>query len=214
MRSRLAALQGVVDWLFEQNAVATNAGSPLLRLAKKPFRFQATFNPLNAADLDVLLACELLESRAGLLDALIGLAQPSSRRRDSGRSFTGLTFLKEWRFGGSHILLFAVPEASRDSELGPGDFDLILHDDSPDLRLNPGLWSQIECRIRPKSAGYEERRDQLQVQVSDAVFRSPIFQDLMRTTSPGGWCVDGAFKDINAPRAVAFLANLAQGTAP
>lgn len=214
VRSRLAALQGIVDWLFEQNAIATTAGNPFLRLAKKPFRFQATFNPLNAADLDVLLACELLESRAGLLDALIGLAQPSARRRDSGRSFTGLTFLKEWKFGGSHVLLFAVPEASRDSELGPGDLDLILHDDSPDLRLNPGLWSQIECRIRQKSAGFEDRRDQLQVEVSDAVFRTAIFQDLMRTTSPGGWCVDSAFKDINAPRAVAFLTNLAQGSAP
>jgi hypothetical protein len=89
--ARLDALQGIIKWLFAQNAVATAAGRPLLRLTKKPFRFQATFDPLNAADLDVLLACELLENRAGLLDALVGLAQPSTRRRDAGRSLSGLT---------------------------------------------------------------------------------------------------------------------------
>src|SRR3546814_13672538 len=64
---------------------------PLLRLAKKPFRFQASFDPLNAIDLDVLLACELLENRAGLLAALINLAQPAARRRDAGRCLAGLT---------------------------------------------------------------------------------------------------------------------------
>ena len=212
--ARLSGLQGVVTWLFKENSVATAAGRPLLRLAKKPFRFQATFNPLNAADLDVLLACELLENRAGLLDALIGLAQPSARRRDSGRSLAGLTLTKQWRFGPSHILLFTVPDASRDSELGPGDFDLILHDDSPDLRLNPGLWPLIECRIRPKGPGYEDRRDQVQVEVSDTVYRGSLFQDLMRTTANGGWFVDRSFKDTNTLRAAAFLANLAAGQTP
>src|SRR3546814_5285683 len=65
---RLDALQGLIAWLFDENRKAAAAGMPLLRLAKKPFRFQASFDPLNAIDLDVLLACELLENRAGLLD--------------------------------------------------------------------------------------------------------------------------------------------------
>lgn len=84
VRSRLAALQGVVDWLFAQNAITTTAGSPLLRLAKKPFRFQATFNPLNAADLDVLLACELLESRVPENARTVGdvTRQDDGRQRD------------------------------------------------------------------------------------------------------------------------------------
>jgi hypothetical protein len=180
-------------------------------LAKRPFRFQATFNPLNAADLDVLLACELLENRAGLLETLVELAQPSTRRRDAGRSLSGLTLEKQWRYGRSQILLFSVPEASRDSELGPGDFDLILTDDSPDLRLDSTLWPFVECRIRPSGVGYEDRRDQVQIELSDSVYRGPLFQELMRRTSKGGWYVDRSFRDPNTLKAAAFLANLAAG---
>jgi hypothetical protein len=211
VRARLDALQGVIKWLFAENAVATAAGRPLLRLAKKPFRFQASFDPLNAADLDVLLACELLENRAGLLEALVGLAQPSTRRRDAGRSLAGLTLAKQWKYGRSQILLFNVPEASRESELGSGDFDLILTDDSPDLRLDSTLWQFVECRIRPAGAGYEDRRDQVQIEVSHSVYRGALFQELMRRTSKAGWYVDRSFRDPNTLKAAAFLANLAAG---
>ncbi|PDQ20096.1 hypothetical protein CN311_16000 [Mesorhizobium sanjuanii] len=211
--ARLDALQGVIRWLFDQNALATADGRPMLRLAKKPFRFQASFDPLNAADLDVLLACELLENRAGLLDALVGLAQPSARRRDAGRSLAGLTLAKQWKYGRSQILLFNVPETSRESDLGPGDFDLILTDDSPDLRLDPTLWPLVECRIRPAGTGYEDRRDQVQIEVSSNVFRGALFQELMRRTSKGGWYIDRSFRDANTQKAAAFLANLAAGQA-
>lgn len=208
VRGRLDALAGVVAWLFAENVKAQAAGRPLLRLAKKPFAFQATFDPLNAADLDILLACELLESRAGLLEALVGLAQPAARRRDAGRCLAGLSYEKSWRVGRNRALLFKVPPDSRESELGPGDFDLILTDDSPDLRLNFGLWPLVRCQIRPAGPGYEDRLDFVQLQVSEQVFQGPVFQDLLRDTGPGGFCVDRAFWDVNTPKAAAFLANL------
>jgi hypothetical protein len=107
--ARLDALAGIIAWLFSENLKAEAAGRPLLRLAKKPFAFQATFDPLNAADLDMLLACELLENRAGMLEALVGLAQPAVRRRDAGRCLAGLTYDKSWRFGRNRVLLFKVP---------------------------------------------------------------------------------------------------------
>src|SRR3546814_11890059 len=109
---------------------------PLLRLAKKPFRFQASFDPLNAIDLDVLLACELLENRAGLLAALINLAQPAARRRDAGRCLAGLTLQKQWAFGRNRILQFHVPGSSRQTAPGPHAFALIASYDSTDLRTN------------------------------------------------------------------------------
>lgn len=207
--ARLDALAGIIAWLFSENLKAEAAGRPLLRLAKKPFAFQATFDPLNAADLDMLLACELLENRAGMLEALVGLAQPAVRRRDAGRCLAGLTYDKSWRFGRNRVLLFKVPPDSRESELGPGDFDLILTDDSPDLRLNFGLWPLVRCQIRPPSAGYEDRHDLVQIQVTEQVFQGAVFQDLLRDTAAGGFCIDRAFWDVNTPKAAAFLANLA-----
>jgi hypothetical protein len=208
--SRLDALGGIIAWLLAENLKAEAAGRPLLRLAKKPFAFQATFDPLNAADLDMLLACELLENRAGLLEALVGLAQPLARRRDTGRCLSGLAYEKSWRLGRTNrVLLFKVPPESRESELGPGDFDLILSDDSPDLRLNFGLWPLVRCQIRHPGAGYEDRHDLVQIQVSEQVFQGSVFQDLLRDTAPGGFCIDRAFWDVNTPKAAAFLANLA-----
>ncbi len=207
--ARLDALAGIIGWLFAENLMAEAAGRPLLRLAKKPFAFQATFDPLNAADLDMLLACELLENRAGMLEALVGLAQPATRRRDAGRCLSGLIYEKSWRLGRNRVVLFKVPPESRESELGPGDFDLILTDDSPDLRLNFGLWPLVRCQIRYPGAGYEDRHDIVQIQVSEQVFQGPTFQDLLRDTPAGGFCIDRAFWDVNTPKAAAFLANLA-----
>jgi hypothetical protein len=208
VRRRLDALAGVISWLLAENAKAEALGRPLLRLAKKPFAFQATFDPLNAADLDILLACELLENRAGLLEALVGLAQPAARRRDAGRCLAGLTYEKSWRVGRNRALLFKVPPESREGELGPGDFDLILTNDSPDLRLNFGLWPLVRCEIRPRGPGYEDRFDIVQVQVTEQVFQGAVFQDLLRDGGPGGFFVDRAFWDVNTPKAAAFLANL------
>lgn len=209
--ARLDALQGLISWLFAENHKATEAGAALLRLAKKPFQFHASFDPLNSVDLDVLLACELLENRAGLLEALVSLAQPAKRRRDAGRCLAGLTLKKHWAYGANRILSFHVPEVSRDAQLGPADFDLILTDDSPDLRLDQTVWQHLACRIRPPGKGWEDRRDLLQVQVSGNVFKSDVFQSLLRRTGAADWYVDHGFSDVNTARVAGFLQNLARG---
>lgn len=207
--SRLNALQGAVNWLFARNAEGSKTGVPLLRLAKKPFRFQATFDPLNAIDLDVLLACELLENRAGLLEALIGLAKPWQMRRDSGRCFAGLTLNKHWAAGSRQLLTFKVPQGSQEAELGPSDFNLILTNDSPDLRLDPGMWGAVRCQILPPSDGFESRRDLLLVSMPRATFLAAEMQALIAGTGPGGWFIDQAFGDVNTGKAVRFLRDLA-----
>lgn len=206
---RLGALQGIVAWLFAKSAsVEAAEGKPLLRLAKKPFRFHATFDPLNAVDLDVLVACELLENRAGLLEALINLAQPSDRRRDAGRSFTRLKLRHHDVKGGIAYLVFDVPEASRNAELGPGSFSLILTNDDPDLRLDMSNWPQCSCRILPSSANYPDRPDRVAVSMSKSTYMGPLMQRLLRETPDGGWYIDQAFGDVNTARAAAFLTNL------
>lgn len=206
--SRLDALQGVVAWLYDQNKIAAAAGAPLLRLAKKPFRFHATFDPLDAIDLDVLVACELLENRAGLLNALVGLAQPSDRRRDAGRCLAGLSLKHHAIYGGAAVLTFSVPDASRASELGPGSFNLILSDDNPDLRLDMSNWPRSGCWILPPSKDYPDRPDQVAIRMSKSTYQGLLIQKLLRETPPGGWFIDQAFGDVNSTRAAAFLSNL------
>lgn len=208
VRARLDALGGLIEWLFRKNAEATAVGSPMLRLAKKPFRFQATFDPLNAVDLDVLLACELLESRAGLLEALIGLAQPAARRRDAGRCLTGLTLNRHWQAGGLELFSFRVPPESQQAEIGPGDYNLILSHDEPDLRLDPRVWPAIACQIRPPGDGFERRRDLVLVSVNRADFTGSVMQDLLRRDRPGAWFIDRSFGDVNTAKAAAFLSDL------
>jgi hypothetical protein len=44
-------------------------------LHKRPFRFQATLDPLNAVDLHLLHDLELLENQADVLDTLAGLRE-------------------------------------------------------------------------------------------------------------------------------------------
>jgi hypothetical protein len=207
--ARMDALSSLIQWIFDQNR---SAGTPLLRLAKRPFRFQSSFDPLNAADLDALLACELLENRAGLLEALVNLAQPAQRRRDAGRCVAGLTLRKHWPHGRDQVLLFDVPTQSRDTELGPGDIDLVLTDDDPDLRLDPRLWPAVSCRILVHEEEYRSRSDLVRVSVRRDVFGGQPFQRLMQRTGPGGWHIDRAFNDVTTGMAAAFLSNLGQGT--
>jgi hypothetical protein len=208
VRSRLDALAGMISWLISENAKASAEGAAILRMSKKPFRFQETLDPLNAMDLDVLLACELLENRAGLLEALIGLAQPAHRRRDGGGCYAHLTLSKHWSMGGLQLLSFRIPQESHQVELGPGDFNLILTNDVPDLRLDPGMWGLVGCQIRPPGAGYEHRRDLLLVSMNRADFNGPVMQDLLRTTGDAGWFIDRTFGDVNTAKTVSFLQDL------
>jgi hypothetical protein len=211
--ARLAALDGVIAWLYREHQKAADAGTGLLRLAKKPFRFHANFDPLNAVDLDVLLACELLEERAGMLETLIGLAQPVDQRRDAGRCISQMTLHRQFPNPRGPTLLFKVPIASRDAELGPGDFMLILTGDDPDLRLDPTNWPAVQCRILPQRNEFVGRTDLIMVQVNAGVFNGAVFQELLRRTPVDGWCLDRAFNDVNSARAARFLSHLSANAA-
>lgn len=209
VQGRLEALHGVIEWLRARNEEATVLGSPLLRLSKKPFRFQETFDPLDVKDLDVLLACELLENRAGLLEALIRLAQPAPRRRDGGRCYAELSLTKHWQNGPRQFLNFKVPPQSREAELGPGDFNLILTNDDPDLRLDPGMWQTLRCQIQTPGEGFENRRDLLLVSMPRAAFTNQVMQQLILNTGDGGWFIDQAFGDVNTDKAARFFRDIA-----
>src|SRR3546814_11625869 len=81
VRARLDTAARIVDWLSQENAAAD---TPFLRLEKQPFRFQSTPDPLDAGDLDLLHAYELLDSRSALLETLVRLAQPARVRQQRG----------------------------------------------------------------------------------------------------------------------------------
>src|SRR5262249_3995417 len=151
---------------------------PLLRLAKKPFRLHATFDPLNIGDLDVLRALELLENRSGLLNALVQLAQPVGVRRDAGRCAAGMRLEETRRSGRNCYLAFNVPPESLDAEFESDSFGLILTDDDPELRLSPNLWSDLSCSIMPARPNDPGRR--LRIRMSASVYDSPTFQNVLR----------------------------------
>jgi hypothetical protein len=210
VRARLRATHAIADWLRAEHDRALDAGGPpMLRLAKQPFRLHGSFDPLQPGDLDVLRAFELLENRAGLLDALIRLAQPVHTRRDTQRCIASMRLRQRRRLGRNYLLLFDVPRESREAELGPDDYGLILSDDDPDLRLDPRRWSELGCRIMPSRD--VNRAGHLGVLVSAPVFEGALFQTLIRRAGERGWCIDQAFFDVNTPKAAAFLSYLADG---
>lgn len=200
VRSRLNTTASLVEWLQRENLAAV---TPFLRLEKQPFRFQATLDPFNAVDLDLLHAYELLDSRAALLETLVRLAQPARVRQQRGECLGGLTLLREGRHqNGQHWLLFGIPPESRDAEISPDDIALILTDDNPDLRLNPAFWDLLRITFNFGESGT------LFVNMPARQYASPVFSSLIRTTGPGGWCIDKAHCDYNGPRVRDFLMQL------
>lgn len=200
VRARLNATAELVAWLQRENLAAE---PPFLRLEKQPFRFQATLDPLNAGDLDLLHAYELLDSRSALLETLVRLAQPARVRQQRGECLGGLTLLKEGRHqNGRHWLMFGIPLESRDAEISPDDIGLILTDDNPDLRLNPAYWDPLRINFNFGEGGT------LFVNMQARQYASPFFSSLMRTTGPGGWYIDKTHRDYNGPRVQNFLIQL------
>lgn len=216
VRRRLLSIKALATWLWDENEEAErqNGGHAFLRLNKKPFRFQATFDPLNAVDLDVLQAFELLEDRSGLLNALIALALPFAQRRDSARCIAQMTFKRSWRTDwGQYSMLFNVPPESRDNELTADNFNLILTNDDPDIRLNPQLWPSYQVRIVPGRPEYEGRTTL--VNVSASVYEGAEFQRLLRDTEESGrWFLDQTYKNFTAQRAADFLGYLGAQEGP
>jgi hypothetical protein len=199
--ARLETVAALTEWLWRENA----AGRQFLRLAKAPFRFQETLDPLNAADLDLLQAYELLETRSQLLETLVRLAQPARVRQASGECLGGLTLTSSGKFGNRTTWFrFQVPPESRDSELSPDHIGLILTNDDPDIRLNQQRWPEFEVSLRPGDG----RGDGIFAHMRSEIAEGTEMQRLLRTTGAGGWYIDRAWKDINGPRIQAFLSHL------
>lgn len=210
VRARLRALSGLCGWLERESARnATPDGGALLRLPKKPFRFWRQFDPLNAGDLDVLQAFELMQARASMLGTLVGLARPPAARTASGRSLTGLSYMG--RVPASHgrvALEFDVPRDARDTEVGPGSFGLIVTNGAYDVLLDPLAWAGFECSVRdlPRSGS------RIVVEMNKANYESPPFQAMLRESlDKPDWCIDGILKDPNTPRIARYLRHLEGG---
>ena len=111
--------------------------------------------------------------------------------------------------GRDYILTFDAPRESREAELGPETLGLILTDDDPDLRLNPGMWSSVACSLEPPRP--QDRSGMLGVRVYATVFEGEVFQSMLRRTGDRGWCLDKTFVDFNSQKAANFISFLAQG---
>jgi hypothetical protein len=211
--ARLKAVCILARYLIAENTAASQRTDDhqFLRLKKKPFRFQATFDPLNATDLDLLRAFELLENRSGLLNSLVELAQPWQQRRERGRCVAQMTLNKMGKRGSNqHWLLFNIPLESRESELTSNDLDLILTNDDPDVRLNPQVWGLYSTRMAPEDDSYSTAT--LLLQMDASVFNGAAFQGLLQNSRDHGWFLDKTFRDFTSQRAANFLAYLGETT--
>jgi hypothetical protein len=206
-QARLAALDALRRWIEADNS---NADVAFLRLKKKPFEFQSAFHPLAATDLDVLLAQELLESRSGLLAKLVELALPAEQRRDRFRCFAGLELVNAGQSGRNVWMRFKVPQESQQAELSSGSMGLILHNDDPDIRLDPARWSSYRISIAPERAGYG--RSHILVTMPKDRYDAAAFSDLHRKTTGPNWYIDETFVDVNTSKIADFLTFLAKGT--
>lgn len=209
---RLGAAHAVAQWLRDEHARRLEADeAPMLRLRKKPFRLQATFDPLNAEDLDVLRAFELLENRSGLLETLIKLAQRPSVRREAGRAIGPMELLGAEGQGAFMYLTFRAPPEALDAEIGAGAFGLMLSDGEPDLVLEPSLWNGLQCDLLDPRAN--QPPNVLRVAVFRGRWKQDLFQDVRRRARRDGWWLDQRFLDLNSEKANAFLKFIAEEAA-
>jgi predicted RecB family nuclease len=212
VRARLRALAGLARWVLADN----NRGAvPFLRLNKQPFRLQSRFDPLGAEDLDLLCAQELLASRSTELSVLTALAAPVTQRKASFRCLAPLRLLgavESPRPWAARRLRFHAPPDCLYTELGPGSFGVVLSDNDPDLLLDPSRWPDLFVTI----SDLEEDPDGLRVTVDVArkVWRRGTLERLLQTEPPGGWCLDQAHSDENAPRLQRFLQYLGGEAGP
>jgi hypothetical protein len=205
MHQRLDALDALRRWLMDENS---RSAEPFLRLEKEPFAFQAQFHPMNAADLDILRAQELLHNRASRLACLTELSLPADQRRDRFRCLANLTFVRPNRRGKLVELFFAVPPESRQAELSSSSFSLILTDDHPSRRLNPARWSSLKIRLTSDLA--HGNGDMVVAVMSKGHFESVEFQALLNSTGPGGWFIDEFHEDFNIAKISNYLEFLAE----
>lgn len=208
VESRLASLESLVTWLQAENA---NAPEPFLRLSKKPFRFQESFDPLKMTDLDIVRAHEMLDDRAGLLGKLIELSAPARERIARFSCLGDLEFVRLGpNIGREKTLIFRAPHESRNAEIAEGDFGLILHDDDPGIRLDPSLWPSFSCTVHSEAARIRNNGE-VHVRMQQRVYDGHRFKALLGRRMTGGWFIDKTYANPNFRRTSAFLAYLSEG---
>ena len=145
-----------------------------------------------------------------MLSTLVGLARPPAARTAAGRSLTGLSYVTYSQPGYGRVALeFSVPKESRDTEVGPGAFGLVVTNGAYDVLLDPVAWPKFECSVnRAGNSG-----SKIVVEMRKANFDSPEFQAMLRASHDrADWCIDGILKDPNTARIADFLRYLADGT--
>lgn len=202
VEARLAAMDSLMRWILRENEAADE---PFLRLRKKPFRFQAQFDPLAATDLEVLMAHEMLENRAALLGVLTELARPADERRDRFRCLANLQLVGTYPDGGFYRMRFFVPPESRQAEISSSSIGLILTDDDPDFRLDPQRWREVAVRISSDL----ENGQHVEVRIGRKQHDAPGFEAIRRRAGTNAWFLDTIHIDFNTERAVRFLRSLA-----
>jgi hypothetical protein len=208
VRARLAAMAGLVRWLLADNARAV---PEYLRLRKDPFRWQATFDPLAAGDLELLRAQEVLASRAAELGALTELALPPQIRKQRLRCVGPMRLTGETPsplgWAGAR-LMFEAPTDCAQTELGPGSFNVLLTDNDPDLLLDPTAWPLVSVSV----AKLEPVGDGVRVVIDvrrKAWANGPLNARLAARAD--GWWLDAGYGDVNADRIQDFLTYLDAG---
>ncbi|MES3100519.1 PD-(D/E)XK nuclease family protein [Sphingomonas faeni] len=210
--ARLQATKAIAEWLRAEHATRlASGGKPMLRLNKRPFRFQATFDPIDAGDLDVLKALELLENRSGMLQTLIRLAQPGRTRRDGGYAIGPMRLDEVSTKGRYTFLKFLVSAEAKDVEIRSSGMGMVVSDGSPDLLLEPGLWSGLSCDLLEPRAF--DQPNVIRLGMRNGVFNGRTFQDARRSAEQTGWWLDQTFVDFNSAKADAYLSFLAAGDA-
>lgn len=208
VRSRLEATRGIVEWLQQENAGrVASGGRPTLRLAKQPFRLQASFDPIDAGDLDVIKALELIENRAGMLDTLVRLAKPAASRRDAGQAVGPLRLVKVHRNKRSRTFVLRRTPEARDADLPGGGFGLVLSDGSPELLLDPRRWGEMSVTLLDPWQG--DGPDIVRVRIWESTFQGSTMQALGRDLGGEGWWLDQTFVDVNSQKAADFISYLA-----
>jgi hypothetical protein len=210
VRARLDALAALTRWVLADNAAAD---VPFLRLNKEPFRWQASFDPLTAGDLQVLEAQELLASRAAELAALTALSEPVAQRKQRFACLAPLTLARRedrpadapWA---AVRLYFRGPPDCRQAEVGPGSFGVVLSDGGPDLLLDPARWPELFVSVRSLDA--DALGVAVNVDVGWRVWRAGTLPALLDAAPAGGYSLDQAHADENTPRLLAYLSHLAE----
>ena len=210
VRARLAAAAGLVRWLLADNAKAV---PEYLRLRKDPFRWQATFDPLGASDLEMLRAQEVLASRAAELGVLTELALPPQARKQRFRCVGPMRLTAETSsplgWAGAR-LTFEAPADCAQTELGPGSFNVLLTDNDPDLLLDPVAWPLVGVSVAELVGTQGGVRVVLDVR-RKAWANGPLKARLAGRAD--GWWLDAGYGDVNADRIQDFLTYLDAGGA-